>query len=131
VNIIIIKVNCMSRPWLLGIAYSIMFGALVRKIYIALQVLKSSEKLTRTTSKKMNVFFSVMALLFCIIIDLIILIPWTLVSPSVPTDKSFKVYTHICIYIYTHICIYIYTYIHICMFMYTYICLYMYHKQSL
>jgi hypothetical protein len=97
--IIIIKINCMSRPWLLGVAYSIMVGALIRKIRVALQVLKSSEKLTKTISKKMNMIYSIIALLFCILIDLVILLPWTFVSPSVPTDKIFQVKIYLCMYI--------------------------------
>eukprot|EP00596_Hydrurales_sp_CCMP1899_P000141 CAMPEP_0119055568 /NCGR_PEP_ID=MMETSP1177-20130426/75791_1 /TAXON_ID=2985 /ORGANISM="Ochromonas sp, Strain CCMP1899" /LENGTH=1294 /DNA_ID=CAMNT_0007036121 /DNA_START=125 /DNA_END=4009 /DNA_ORIENTATION=- len=85
------KINCMARPWLLGVAYSIMFGALVRKITIALNVLNNSTKMVRGSSKFRNQFYSAIFVLCCILIDCVILIPWTLISPSVPTDMGFTV----------------------------------------
>lgn len=108
------KINCMARPWLLGVAYSIMFGALVRKIQIALNVLNNSNKMVKGSSKYRNQFFSVTFLLCCVLIDAVILIPWTLVSPSVPTDRRFTVRG--LIYVYIHILLYIYVFIRIHMY---------------
>jgi hypothetical protein len=68
-----------------------MFGALVRKIHIALSVLNNSNKMVRGSSKYRNYFFSATFLLCRILIDAVILIPWTLISPSVPTNKGFTV----------------------------------------
>lgn len=47
--------------------------------------------MSKVQPKIVNQIYSVFAVLLCVLIDAAILIPWTLTSPSAPTDRLFKV----------------------------------------
>jgi hypothetical protein len=85
--------SCMVRPWLLGVSYSLMFGALVRKIFVVLNVLNASKQMkkSRKRGKSGSQIWSVLAVFWCIMVDIIILVPWTAYSPMAPTAKAFLV----------------------------------------
>jgi hypothetical protein len=83
--------NCMARPWLLGISYSVMLGALIRKIFIVMKLLETTKTMSKGSSKRNNHLYSVLSVVFCAAIDAAIIIPWQVLSPSVPTEKGFLV----------------------------------------
>lgn len=69
-----------------------MFGALIRKIFIVMKLLQSAENIgTKVQSQRLNQIYSVLSVLLVIMLDAVILIPWGIYSPSVPSGKSFKV----------------------------------------
>jgi hypothetical protein len=69
-----------------------MFGALIRKIFIVMKVLKSTENIsTKVQSRRSNQIYSVLTVMFTIVLDAVIMIPWNILSPSLPAVKSFKV----------------------------------------
>jgi hypothetical protein len=69
-----------------------MLGALIRKIFIVMKVLESTENIsTKVQSRRLNQIYSVLTVIFTIVLDAAIIIPWNVISPSVPSGKSFKV----------------------------------------
>mmetsp|Transcript_9320 Transcript_9320/g.9396 ORF Transcript_9320/g.9396 Transcript_9320/m.9396 type:complete len:1334 (-) Transcript_9320:2058-6059(-) len=81
--------TCMIRPWILSVAYSVMFGALVRKIFVVMKLLDKVSKMKKTSkdSKKENQRWSMLSMFFCVLIDIVVLIPWTAVSPMKPESR--------------------------------------------
>lgn len=69
-----------------------MLGALIRKIFIVMKLLESTEDIsTKVGSRRSNQIYSVLTVIFIIVLDATIIIPWNILSPSVPSGKSFKV----------------------------------------
>lgn len=69
-----------------------MLGALIRKIFIVMKLLESTEDIsTKVGSRRSNQIYSVLTVIFIIVLDATIIIPWNILSPSVPSVKSFKV----------------------------------------
>ena len=69
-----------------------MFGALIRKIFIVMKLLESTKNIsTKVQSRRSNQIYSVLTVLFTIVLDAVIIIPWNILSPSVPSGKTFKI----------------------------------------
>jgi hypothetical protein len=89
--------RCLARPWTVSLAYSLMFGSLVRKIFVVMSVLDNSRTMQTTRSGRRirryaciqwgSLFFVV----GCLLIDIIIMIPWMTLSPPIPQTRYFDV----------------------------------------
>jgi hypothetical protein len=75
-----------------GVSYSVMFGALIRKIFIVMRLLQSSKSLAvKVQSQQYNQICTVMTVLLMIAFDAVIIVTWSLLSPAIPSAKTFKV----------------------------------------
>ena len=70
--------NCVQRPWLFHISVTIMFGALFVKVYRVWRVFDNPSLKTRHLT--LGAMYKKLAMLVCV--DLVILLVWTLASPS-------------------------------------------------
>jgi hypothetical protein len=69
-----------------------MFGALIRKIFIVMRLLQSSKSLAvKVQSQQYNQICTVMTVLLMIAFDAVIIVTWSLLSPAIPSAKTFKV----------------------------------------
>ncbi len=91
----ITSTSCMVRPWVLSMSYSIMLGALIRKMFVVLKLLSVAKHMrsarTKPPNRRMNQAWSVLAICLMLLGDAVICIAWTIVSPAVPQAKSFAV----------------------------------------
>jgi hypothetical protein len=89
--------RCLARPWTVSLAYSLMFGALVRKIFVVMSVLDKNRNIqTSGLSRRIRRYACIQwgSLYFvvgCLLIDIIIMIPWMEVSPPIPQTRYFDV----------------------------------------
>ena len=75
-----------------GVSYSVMFGALIRKIFIVMRLLQSSKNLAaKVQSQRCNQISSVLTVFLMISVDAAIIITWSMLSPGVPSGKAFKI----------------------------------------
>jgi hypothetical protein len=111
------ETSCLSRPWLLALAYSVVLGTILRKIFIMRGLvlkgqLSELDETTRMMSKHLMTHASrkgqqeeervhyrdtvidrhpALIILGLLLLDVSILLPWSLLAPAVPTERSFSV----------------------------------------
>ena len=70
-----------------GITYSLVIATLFRKIIL----LSTGPEISTSFVRKRNRRFLAVIVLFLIFFDMMILIPWTVLSPLVPSKANFKI----------------------------------------
>jgi len=70
-----------------------MFGALIRKIFVVMRLLNRVHISVRSQKdgKKRHRRWSFLSVIICVLIDLIVLLPWTFISPITPQTRRFLV----------------------------------------